>query len=138
MNKEKQMFRDLLKDHGCFVTKSRLELFRILQNQPALSMKEIVALHNHTDQATVYRNVALFEKLGIIKRLQLGWKFKLELSDKFQHHHHHLTCNSCHKVIALSEDETLEVYLHNLAKQHGFVSTDHQLEISGVCPSCQK
>jgi len=35
---------------------------------------------------------------------QIGWKYKLELSNAFQHHHHHLTCLQCGGVTPLPED----------------------------------
>jgi Fur family ferric uptake transcriptional regulator len=80
--------------------------------------------------------VELFEKLGIISRLQIGWKYKLELSDLFTEHHHHATCMQCGTVIALEEDESLENGIRLLAKEANFTLTNHSLEIRGLCSSC--
>ena len=81
-------FKSILKTDGHFVTKARMNLFGHLQNHPALSLKELIKLADSQDQVTVYRNIDLFEKLGIITKLRLGWNTKIELSDKFKHHHH--------------------------------------------------
>ncbi len=88
------------------------------------------------DRASVYRTLALFEKLGIIQRLHIGWKYKLELTDRFTHHHHHLSCVSCGKVFTLQADHTLEARLQALAVANNFVAQDHQIEIRGLCSDC--
>lgn len=120
------------------VTSPRLSLFGILQKRPALTMQQlIVALPNH-DQTTVYRNIDLFEKLGIINRLRLGWLTKIELSDVFRHHHHHFSCVNCGRVIMLPEDSVIETQIKVLGNKGRFKALDHQLEIRGLCANCQQ
>lgn len=131
-------FKKLLKSSGHFVTTPRMRLFSVLQNRPALTMQELIPLLDRHDQVTVYRNITLFEELGIVNRLRLGWQTKIELSDIFRHHHHHFTCVSCGKVINLPEDPTIEKHISLLAKNDGYKTMDHQLEIRGLCPACQK
>ena len=92
----------------------------------------------HVDRASVYRTVDLFEKLGIVNRLQMGWKYKLELSDLFTEHHHHATCLQCGSSIALEEDTGLETGIQLLAQEAGFVPTGHSLEIHGLCATCRR
>lgn len=89
------------------------------------------------NRASVYRTITLFERLGVVQRLQIGWKYKLELSNAFQHHHHHLTCSQCGSVTPLPEDATLEKQLDRLTQRHNFDAQDHQLEIRGVCALCR-
>jgi Fur family ferric uptake transcriptional regulator len=102
-------------------------------------MHEIVAAcGGQVDRASVYRTISLFEKLGIVQRLQIGWKYKLELSDRFHHHHHHLTCLKCGRTFSLPSDSTLEQRLKILATGQNFRMSGHQLEIQGRCESCQK
>lgn len=136
MNKELGAFRQLLKRSGNFATGPRLLLFETLQTHPALTIGQLIKYLSKYDQATVYRNIKLFEELGIISRLRLGWESKLELSDKFQHHHHHITCTKCGSVITLKEDPLLEKRLAVLAQKYEFVQSDHQIEIKGVCKNC--
>lgn len=90
------------------------------------------------DRASVYRTITLFERLGVVQRLQIGWKYKLELSNAFQNHHHHMTCLQCGSVTPLPEDSILEAQLTRLAQQHNFDANDHQLEIRGRCSNCRQ
>lgn len=94
------------------------------------------ALRGQLDRASLYRTIDLFERLGIVHRLQMGWKYKLELSDKFAHHHHHLTCLDCGEVTPLQEDIGLEKHIANILKPYAFTESSHDLEIRGYCLSC--
>lgn len=130
-------FKKLLKQEGYFVTAPRMRMFGLLQRHPALTLKELIRLTHKHDQVTVYRTVDLFERIGIINRLRLGWHTKIELSDLFQHHHHHVTCIRCGKIIDLEEDNDIENNIARLTKRLGFTPTDHQLEIRGYCQHCK-
>lgn len=127
-----------LRQHGYSLTKARQVVFIGLQGHEPQTMHELVARCPGIDRASIYRTVTLFEKLGIIQRLQIGWKYKLELTDSFAAHHHHLSCVGCGKIIPLPEDAHLENTLLSMATAHGFVAQDHQLEIRGTCLACQQ
>jgi Fur family ferric uptake transcriptional regulator len=128
----------VLKKHDYSVTKPRQEVFNALVDSGPLSMAQLTnKVRARIDRASVYRTVELFEKLGIVNRLQIGWKYKLELSDLFTDHHHHATCLQCGAVIALEEDERLEAGIHELAQNAGFTLSSHSLEIRGLCQNCQ-
>lgn len=137
-NREYSRFKKLLKSNKYFITAPRMQLFGLLQNQPALTIKELINLMKRFDATTVYRTIDLFEKLGVVTRIQLGWHSKIELSDIFQHHHHHLSCVHCGKVSVLQEDEIIEKRIELLAQTTNFKPTDHQLEIRGICNNCLK
>jgi len=137
METELQLFRSRLKKHGYFNTGPRFRLFTMLQKHGSLSINELISNLPDQDQATVYRNIKLFDELGIINRLRLGWNSKLELSDIFHHHHHHFTCLSCGKIMVLKEDPALEKQIEQISRKGGFKPTDHQLEIRGYCKACQ-
>lgn len=134
---ETSRFKELLKQNDHFVTKPRLRLFAILQKRPALTMQQLIPLLSQHDQVTVYRNIDLFEELGVVNRLRLGWQTKIELSDKFMHHHHHFTCTNCGKVFDLPDDPLVEKQINQLGEGQNFKVTDHQLEIRGICINCQ-
>ena len=80
----------------------------------------------------------IFEQTGIAQRVYIGWKYKVELTDIFTHHHHHISCLSCHKLIAISEDAEIEELIQGLAKKHQVAITGHQLEVQGYCKDCQR
>lgn len=130
-------FKDILRKSGHFATKQRVSLFKYLQANPEVSIKQVVSETPNQDQATVYRNIKLFEKLGIISKLRLGWKSRLELTNKFHDHHHHMNCIKCGKIIAWEEDPTIELRIQTVALKQGFLPQNHQLEIHGICQACQ-
>ncbi len=100
-------------------------------------MADIVkAVGGTVDRASVYRTIALFEQLGIVQRLNTGWKYKLELANEFQDHHHHMTCVQCDSIIPFHEGVELENLLQQIADTHGFELLGHQLELRGKCRSC--
>jgi Fe2+ or Zn2+ uptake regulation protein len=130
--------RTILLQHKLSFTAARQQVFNILADNEPLTMTELAEHCVPTiDRASAYRTIALFEQLGVVQRLQIGWKYKLELSDAFQAHHHHLTCLGCGIVTTLPEDTHIENQLTKLASQYGYSALDHQLEIKGYCPSCQ-
>lgn len=100
-------------------------------------MSALVTKCTSIDRASVYRTIQLFERLGIVQRLQVGWKYKLELTDVFHQHHHHATCVRCGKTTLLPEDAALEKRLKTITKNSSFLLQSHQLELSGLCPACQ-
>lgn len=127
-----------LKQHGQSLTRPRVLVFNALDGDEAQSMQQLVARCGQAiDRASVYRTVALFERLGIVQRLHLGWKYKIELSDDFQVHHHHLTCLRCGKTVPLPADDSLEDRLQSMAKAASFQIQQHQIEVQGLCRTCQ-
>lgn len=127
-----------LKQHRVSLTKPRTQVYDVLSHSKPLTMQELIASLPELNKTTVYRIVDLFEKLGIVQRLQLGWKYKLELSNEYQEHHHHVTCLQCGSIVALPEDEALEGRLLHLARAQGFTPKDHQIEVRGLCRDCSQ
>ena len=118
------------------VTKQRVFVFGLLENREPISMAELNELtKGQLDRASLYRIVSVFENMGIVRRINIGWKYKIELSDKFADHHHHLTCIGCDRIIPINENE-LETFIEGLAQSHQFSPVDHQIEIQGYCEDC--
>lgn len=109
------------------------EAFRI--HNRALGIEEILhtgrAIVESLNQATVYRNLKLLVEKGWLKQINhplLGALY--ERTGKAHHHHFH--CHSCNRVFelpgcALNEEG---------AAPEGFVVEDHEVFLSGICPSC--
>jgi Fur family ferric uptake transcriptional regulator len=51
-------------------------------------------------------------------------------------HHDHLICTKCGKVVEF-EYPAIDVLQEAVAGEHGFLLTDHHLELMGVCRECQ-
>lgn len=128
-----------LKDKGYSLTKPRQIVFNVLSDsrQP-LTMQDLIRRTNkEIDRASVYRTIDIFDETGITERIYSGWKYKLELSDAFQEHHHHFTCTNCGRVIPM-KDEQIEKIIGDLAKTEKFKTESHQIEIQGLCAQCQQ
>lgn len=126
-----------LKDKGYSLTKPRLVTFETLSSsmQP-LTMQDLIRrTSRQIDRASVYRTIDVFEESGVTHRIYSGWKYKLELSDIFQEHHHHFTCSNC-GAISTIHNQTVENVVKELAKVQKFRLTSHQLELQGLCSKC--
>lgn len=91
------------------------------------------------DLATVYRAMQMLEKLGMIKRFDLGdGVARYELIDEGDDQHfHHLICTRCAGVVKIRECFPAEIE-ERIAARNGFRAVTHRLEFFGVCPGCQK
>lgn len=138
MTKELDVFQKVLTQSGHSITAARLETFKLLLSPEPQSMNQLLAKSaGKLDRVSVYRNVDLFEKLGIVHRIYIGWKYKLELSDQFVEHHHHFSCLSCGKTIDIEDGETIEKLVATISDKFEFTPRRHQFEIDGYCNNCR-
>lgn len=130
-------FRKLLADNGYSVTGARQLTFDLLLQAEPQSVRELLArADGKVDRVTIYRNIELFEKLGVVHRVYIGWKYKLELSDAFTGHHHHLSCLKCGKIIDIEDEQHIDEYIKLIADKVGFQPRRHQFEVDGYCREC--
>jgi Fur family ferric uptake transcriptional regulator len=123
------------------VTGPRLAILEVLRGKSRpLSIKELFSAiaGEGCDLATVYRSIHLLERMGMVKRFDLGVggaRFEL-LEEGDDGHHHHLVCVECSAVVELREcfPEELE---RRIAHANGFKRVTHRLEFFGICPRCQ-
>jgi Fur family transcriptional regulator, ferric uptake regulator len=110
---------ELLGDEGCALT--ALEIDRRLPE---------------VGRATVYRALEQLETLGLIQRVDLkGDAAGYERVDPSGHHHHHIVCEQCGRVVAF-EDEGLERAILALAERPDFNVSSHDVTLRGECASC--
>lgn len=139
MSERLPLLRQVLRARGHSVTKSRELIFITLDTSGPLTLADLTKrVTPHTDRASVYRTISLFEQLGIVHRVQIGWKYKLELSDEFQAHHHHISCLRCGQMVSIKEHTEIEAVISHQSKELGFELVSHQLELQGICQNCQK
>lgn len=89
--------------------------------------------------ATVYRTLQLLEKLNIIYRLNFDDGYnRYELNHNSEgHHHHHLICLKCGKVMEVELD-LLENLENEIESENGFKIVDHNVKFFGYCTDCQQ
>ncbi len=131
-------FKQILTSNGYRMTDAREATFKLLINPEPQSISQILAKANgKVDRVSVYRNIEVFEKLGIANRVYVGWKYKIELSDDFITHHHHLSCLSCGKIIDIEDEKHIDYFIQEVASKFAFKPRRHQFEVDGYCKDCQ-
>jgi Fur family transcriptional regulator, ferric uptake regulator len=131
---------DLLEGAGVRPTRQRLTvLAELMGERDDVTAQELhERLRGRGERlglATVYRTLGLLSEEGVIDALSHR---PGELSYRWcgDGHHHHLVCSSCRRVVELDECE-LEPWLDRISEAHGFVTTGHRLEVSGLCAECR-
>ena len=94
--------------------------------------------HPEIGLATVYRTLELLCEVGVAYRLEFGgagarYEFNQDLE---RHYHHHLICINCGKIMEFRED-LLEGIEEAVARETGFLVTDHSLRLYGYCKECR-
>lgn len=132
------IFSNIIRASNNRLTKARTETFKLLLTPEPQSLKQILdKAKGKIDRVSVYRNLWLFEKLDIVHRINFGWKYKLELSDKFMSHHHHLNCLSCGQVIDIKDEKHIDNFINQVSSKASFKPIRHLFEIEGYCVNCQ-
>lgn len=131
-----------LKKAGLKITTPRIKILEILENAQAhhLSAEDVyrILLESGDDigLATVYRVLTQFEEAGLVIRHHFeGGHSVFELDHG--EHHDHLVCVKCNRVEEFV-DKMIEEQQQQVAKQAGFLITDHSLTLFGICKLCQK
>lgn len=131
-----------LKKAGLKITLPRLKILEILENAKEHHLsaediyKELIESGDVIGLATVYRVLTQFEEAGLVVRHHFeGGQSVFELDHG--KHHDHLVCVKCGKVEEFV-DSVIEKRQQEIAKEAGFMITDHSLNIYGVCSPCQR
>lgn len=87
-------------------------------------------------RASVYRVIDELEQLKLIARIEVGHGIsRYEAVHPGRHHHHHLVCDDCEKVIPFEDDE-LERTIHRVADRVAFDVAEHEIVLHGSCGDC--
>lgn len=129
---------DILQSAGLRRTKPREALLAFLiRKHGPYSTEEIFKSikKKELDVVTVYRCLAKFEEIGLVRRCDFGdGVARYEFQADPRHHHHHVICTSCRKTESL-ESCDIQKY-ESVVKHLGYSNIRHSLEFFGVCKSC--
>lgn len=137
-------YMEQLQKKGYKYTNQREDVLRILlENKEAhLSCEEVHSIVARESKdvgiATVYRTLQLFERLGIVYRINFDdgvSRYELNLGTE-NHHHHHLICTECGSVTEVKLD-LLEALEDEIEKEEGFLIRDHNVKFYGICKKCK-
>lgn len=106
-----------------------------------LSIPEIVATSADLRQSSVYRNLAVLEQAGAVRRVQANDEHgRFELAEDLTEHHHHLVCTGCGTVTDFTAPARLERTvlraIEEVAAGTGFHPQSHRLDLLGLCAAC--
>jgi Fur family transcriptional regulator, ferric uptake regulator len=141
MLKEKLLiedFKNILKEKGLKCTSSREMILEIFSgNKRPIRAEDIYnKLKNKIDEATIYRTISSFKKVGLIRRVNLRREsVYFELNND---HHHHIVCEKCGEIEDFKENSEIEKILGRIVeKSSSFkIINEHSLELFGVCSKC--
>jgi Fur family ferric uptake transcriptional regulator len=87
--------------------------------------------------ASIYRALELLDRLGLVRRLDVGEGVaRYEPAHPSGEHHHHIVCDSCGTVEPF-EDEGLERAIGSLSGRVDFTVAAHDVTLHGECPECR-
>ncbi len=134
----------LAKQHGLRLTRQRRLIFSILESAKThLNAKQLLEqaqrLEPGIDQVTIYRNLGVLKRLGVVDELDL-----LHLRGD-QHYyearqvraHSHVACLACGKVFEFYSP-AIKTIDRELEKECGFSVSFTRIEIGGQCAACRK
>ena len=130
-----------LSEQGYRLTPQRMLVLSAIENSDDhISAEEIYAQvitrYPHVNISTVYRNLELLKRLGLVTETDLGGgRVRYHPADKG--HHHHLVCQECGKVIDLDES-VLYPLKDILLQEYQFSADMRHLAIFGRCKKCSQ
>jgi Fur family transcriptional regulator, ferric uptake regulator len=134
--------RTRLRAVGQRYTPQRQTLVDVLRREGRpLAIGQVITGASGLPQSSVYRNLAVLEQAGVVRRVVTHEEFgRYELDEELTEHHHHLICSSCGRVQDVTVPAELEQRmgrtLDRLARRTGFASVSHRLDVIGTCRSC--
>lgn len=130
-----------LKKAGLKITVPRRKILEIMENATDHHLnaediyKRLIESGEDIGLATVYRVLTQFEEAGLVVRHYFeGGQSVFELDHG--EHHDHLVCVKCNRVEEFV-DEVIEFRQDEIARERGYIITDHSLNIYGICRGCQ-
>jgi Fur family ferric uptake transcriptional regulator len=131
--------RNRIRQAGMRITKPRIAIIEsLLRHAGPISIERI---HQELgaklcDLVTVYRCLAAFESLDMVRRSYLHngtCLYELTLGST---RHYHIVCKAC------GNTERVDYFsvegMEGVLKERGYTQVSHIVEFFGVCPTCQK
>ena len=135
--------RDRLDENDQRYTSGRRAVVDALASaEGPVTLPELIDLAPALAQSSAYRNLAVMEQVGVVRRLvHSADHARYELAEDLTEHHHHLICEACGTV----RDVTLTPALENqldaafdaLSSAEGFEATHHTIDLYGRCAGCR-
>lgn len=134
-------YYDILRSSGYRITTQRMNILdALIELGEHCTLGKIYAVAKakdpSVDRSTIYRNLELFNRLGIVISSDIGIGenvYEIAIPES----HHHLICIKCNKRIELPHYEIQPLFA-DIGKQYGFSITLNHIVIFGICKECSK
>jgi Fur family ferric uptake transcriptional regulator len=84
---------------------------------------------------TVYRNLELLSRQGLVRKLEVGGSQKRFDGDLEKHHH--IRCIRCGRIDDLPEGAGITECDEDMIRSTGYQLVDRRVEFLGLCPACR-
>lgn len=137
--------RAILSQHAYRLTKPRERIIELaLRHDRPFTAEQLVAElragANRRDagigRATVYRTLEILASVDVLSRVTQPSGATAYVVDA-PGHRHHLVCSSCGATISFTSCP-LDTLVQHLSADTSYTIHDHQLEVFGTCPDCQR
>ncbi len=128
----------VFKRHHITQTQKRKDILSFLDGvHVPLSIQDIQKrMRTDMDVVTVYRNIELFAKKGIVRRIDYKKDEKLHELVR-DDDHHHIVCTNCKKVGDFDGCLSDAMIKKALSQNRDFARVDaHSFELFGLCKKC--
>ena len=131
----------ILRGQGYRLTTPRWLVWSVLRAADThLTADEVASRVNDADptvnRSSVYRALALFEELEVVRRSNLGIDESARWEIAHPDEHFHLVCRSCGSVDHHVGELVDEIRSH-LGDHHDFAAESVDLVVTGLCPACR-
>ena len=133
-------YAQLLKEHALKATFQRMSILQAIENRGHMSVEDIyneaIRINPTISLATIYKNIIVMVEKSVLVEVPISGKkskYELRKSD-----HIHLVCTECGTVEDKPCIEATDRVFHDLTETEHFKLNKRQINLYGVCASCQE
>lgn len=132
----------LRENYQRYTTNRRAIVTALAETDRPVTITELLAMRRDLPQSSAYRNLAVLEEAGVVRRVLAGSEFaRFELAEDLTKHHHHFICSRCGAVedftLPAELETSVERALARAARRRQFEGVHHRLDLVGVCAQCR-
>ena len=137
VEKEMEIFEDLLKKDGLKVTAQRLlvaeKIFSLHSHFTAESLSDMFKdKRDEISKATIYRILSIMVKANLLIENDFGKDYKYYEHIIGHEHHDHIICMDCNRIVEFFEPK-IEELQEKIAEINNFTIKGHSLNIYANC-----
>ena len=122
-------------------TKLRRRIVELMEDAGRpVTLPELRAADSELPQSSLYRNLDILARVGLVTRILGSNHDSFELADTLMAHHHHLICDSCGLITDVYFDAAFDLSIataiNEAAEQFGFSPERHSVDLHGHCTDC--